>query len=109
MSKVKQQGQRGERGIPGPAGPRGKQGPTGATGQTGSAGRVGAKGAIGKTGPVGKIPAADRVELLSTIQGQIDEVSRELTAQMKRTQSLRDDLEALRANVAGLAHGSEDV
>ena len=97
MSKPKQQGQRGERGIPGPPGP---PGPMGATGTTGSAGPLGARGATGKTGPAGKLSRADRHELLSLVHGQINEVSHELGAQMKRMQSLKDELDELRANVA---------
>ena len=103
MSKSKEQGQRGERGIPGPPGqqgPAGKQGPMGATGKTGIAGPLGARGATGKTGPAGKLSRADRHELLSLVHGQINEVSHELGAQMKRMQSLKDELDELRANVA---------
>ena len=100
MPKSKQQGQRGERGIPGPPGPPGEQGSTGATGKTGSAGPLGARGATGKTGPAGKLSRADRHELLSLVHGQINEVSHELGAQMKRMQSLKDELDELRANVA---------
>jgi Collagen triple helix repeat (20 copies) len=100
MSKSKQQGRRGERGIPGPPGPPGKQGAMGATGKTGIAGPLGARGATGKTGPAGKLSRADRHELLSLVHGQMNEVSHELGAQMKGIQSLKDELDELRANVA---------
>ena len=100
MSKSKQQGQRGERGIPGPPGPPGEQGSMGATGKTGIPGPLGARGATGMTGPAGKLSRADRHELLSLVHGQMNEVSHELGAQMKRMQSLKDELDELRANVA---------
>ena len=106
MSKSKQQGQRGERGIPGPPGPPGKQGPTGAAGKTGIAGPLGARGATGKTGPAGKLSLADRNELLSLVHGQINEVAHELGAQMKRMQSLKDELDELRANVTRVVDSS---
>lgn len=106
MSKSKQQGRRGERGIPGPPGPPGKQGPVGATGKTGIAGPLGARGAAGKTGPTGKLSLADRRELLSLVHGQINEVAHELGAQMKRMQSLKDELDELRANVARVVDSS---
>jgi hypothetical protein len=107
MSKSKQQGQRGERGIPGPPGPPGKQGPMGATGKTGIAGPLGARGATGKIGPAGKLSEADRHELLNLVHGQINEVSHELGAQMKRMQALKDELDELRANVARVVDSSK--
>ncbi len=103
MSKSKQQDRRGERGIPGPPGPRGKQG---ATGKTGIVGKLGARGATGKTGQTGTFLPADRFEILSVVQGQIGEVSRELTAQMKRLKSLTGELDELRANVKTLMDSS---
>jgi len=104
MSKSKQQGPRGERGIPGPPGPRGKQG---ATGKTGIVGKLGARGATGKTGQAGTFSPADRVEILNVVRGQIGEVSRELTAQMKRLKSLTGELDELRVNVKTLMDGSD--
>lgn len=103
MSKSNQQGRRGERGIPGRPGLRGKQG---ATGKTGSVGKRGARGATGNTGNTGTLMPADRLEILSAVQGQIGEVSRELTAQTKRLQSLAGELDELRANVKTLMDGS---
>ena len=99
MSTSKQQGQRGERGIPGPPGPQGKRG---ATGKTGMAGPAGARGANGKTGPAGELLATDRREAMNLVDGQLAEMSRELMAQTKHLQSLKDKLEELRTNVAGL-------
>jgi hypothetical protein len=43
---------------------------------------------------------------LSVVQGQIGEVSRELTAQMKRLKSLTGELDELRANVKTLIDSS---
>jgi hypothetical protein len=102
MPKSKRQDRRDERGISGPPGPRGKQGPIGATGKTGIGGRSGAPGPTGKTGPAGMFSSADRLEISSVVQGQIGEVSRELTAQMKRLKSLKGELDELRANVKKL-------
>jgi hypothetical protein len=99
MSSEHSKGRRGERGIPGPPGPRGKQGSTGATGKTGTGGR---KGATGKPGQAGAFSAADRREILGVVQGQMSEVSRELSAQMKRLKSLQAELDELRANVERL-------
>jgi NTP pyrophosphatase (non-canonical NTP hydrolase) len=61
---------------------------------------------IGKTELVSQRLPADRQDILSFVQGQVDEVHRALTAQMKRLASLRDELEELRANVACLADSS---
>ena len=98
MSKSKQQSRRNERGIPGPPGPQGKHG---AAGKTGRVGKTGAKGATGKT-RAGTFLPADQHEIFSVVQGQIGEVSRELTAQMKRLKSLTGELDELRANVKTL-------
>jgi len=63
--------------------------------------------ATGKTGKAGKLSRADRQELLSLVHGQISEVSHELTAQMKRMQSLKNELAELRTNMARVIHGSD--
>jgi hypothetical protein len=68
---VEEQVQRGARGIPGPPRSRSKQGLIGATGKAGINGPRGATGATGKPGPVGKLSPADRLEVLSVVQGQI--------------------------------------
>jgi hypothetical protein len=105
MAKSTQQGQRGERGLTGPRGPRGKQGRMGHVGKTGISGPRGAKGLTGQAGPNGRLSAADREEILSHVQGQVNEVHRELTEQMKRMGSLKRELDELRANVARLSDG----
>ena len=101
MAKLTKQGRRGARGIPGPMGPRGEQGPIGQTGKRGVSGPRGVRGLIGKTGK-GGLSSADRQEILSFVQGQINEVQKELTAQIKRMESLRREIDDLRANVASL-------
>jgi hypothetical protein len=101
MAKSTKQGRRGERGIPGPMGPRGEQGPAGHTGRTGVSGPRGARGLIGKTGK-GGFSSTDRQEILNFVQGQINEVQKELSAHIKRMDSLRGELDDLRANVARL-------
>ena len=106
MAKSNRQGQRGQRGLPGPRGPRGEQGQIGHTGKTGGSGRRGARGPVGKTGPLGTFSPVDRAEILSHVQGQIDEVHHALTAQIKRLNGLRRDLDELRANVAALSDES---
>jgi hypothetical protein len=55
---------------------------------------------------VGKLSPADRLEVLSVVQGQIGEVSREFMAQMKHMELLKSELDELRANVARLADSS---
>ncbi len=106
MSTSKQQGQRGERGIPGPRGPRGKEGSLGATAKSVIDGPLGAREAAGKTGPAGKLSPADRGEVLNLVHGQLQEVSRELLAQMRHLQSLKGELDELRANVGSLIDSS---
>ena len=104
-TSAKQQGPRGERGRPGPAGPRGKPGATGATGKTGGTGlrgRVGSMGLTGKTGPAGILTPSDRREILSVVEGQVQEVHRELSVQIKRTERLQGELDELRANLGRL-------
>jgi hypothetical protein len=105
MAKSGRQGRRGERGIPGPAGPRGKQGLRGTSGKTGIAGPMGARGASGKAGSAGKLSPTSRREVLNLVHGQLQEVSRELLVQAKRLQSLKGELDELRANVASLIDG----
>ncbi len=81
-------GTKGEPGRPG------KQGPIGLVGKTGATGRRGLRGSQGKAGPAAaslpapRITAADRIELLSVVQMQIDNIHRELDTQMHRSQHL---------------------
>jgi hypothetical protein len=62
--------------------------------------------ADGETGPAGKFSPADRREVLNLVQGQLEEASSELLAQMKHLQSLKGELDELRANVASLIDSS---
>src|SRR5712692_10378721 len=81
-------GTKGEPGRPG------KQGPIGLVGKTGATGRRGLRGSQGKAGPAAaslpapRITAADRIELLSVVQLQIDNIHRELDTQMHRSAQL---------------------
>jgi polyhydroxyalkanoate synthesis regulator phasin len=59
---------------------------------------------VGKAGARGAFSPTDRAEILSHVQGQIDEVHRELTAQIKRLNALRRELDELRGNVARLSN-----
>src|SRR3954453_363840 len=87
---------RGERGIPGPPGPVGR---TGATGKTGATGR---RGAAGK--PVAAAPSIpdERMELLTLVEGQIEDIYKELDIQMKRMAQLQMQIDELRATVRKL-------
>ena len=78
----------------------------GATGKTGFAGPLDAREATGKTGAAGKLSPADRGEVLNLVHGQLQEVSRELLAQMRHLQSLKGELDELRANVGSLIDSS---
>jgi hypothetical protein len=70
------------------------RGPIGLVGKTGAKGQRGVRGAQGKAGPAGasltaaRITGADRVELLSVVQMQIDNIHRELDAQTHRSGQL---------------------
>jgi hypothetical protein len=107
MATSKQHVTRGARGRPGATGPRGEQGRIGQTGKSGVSGPRGARGLIGQTGPNDTLPAAGRKEMMAHVQGQIEEVHRELTHQMKRMDSLRSEIDELRINVARLRDGSK--
>ncbi len=82
------------RGLPGTKrqpGPAGTRGPIGLVGQTGAKGQRGARGVAGPTGasrPAARITSADRIELLSVVQMQIDNIHRELDTQMHRSTQL---------------------
>ena len=105
----KQQGPRGERGIPGPPGPRGRDGPMGARGKTGARGprgTTGARGTIGKTGPAGAMAQNDRMEILGVVEGQIEDIYRELDLQMKRTAQLQAQVDEVRARIRQLMGSS---
>lgn len=68
-------GGRGVQGPPGPAGPRGL---------AGKAGVNGARGAAGKAGAAGAATGADRMEVLTLVEGQIEQIYQELDLQTKR-------------------------
>src|SRR3979411_742469 len=79
-------------GTNGQPGRPGKQGPIGLVGKTGATGRRALGGAQGTAGPAAaslsapRITAANRIELLSVVQMQIDNIQRELATQMHRSQ-----------------------
>jgi hypothetical protein len=56
----------------------------------------------GNTGAGGTLTPVDRFELLGVVHGQIQEVSRELTAQVRRIERLQGELDELRENVGRL-------
>jgi Collagen triple helix repeat (20 copies) len=95
----KQPGRRGPRGIPGPAGPPGRPGTTGEQGETGA---TGARGPSGETGPASR----DLMEVLSVVEGQIEEIYRELDVQVKRMTQLQSQLDEVRATVRHLMGAS---
>jgi hypothetical protein len=94
-------GPRGERGMPGPPGPAGPMG---------AAGKTGAKGA---RGPVGRVSAAaasrqnDRLEILALVEGQIDDIYKELDLQMKRMANLQVQIDDVRAKLRKLTGTSK--
>ena len=96
-------GTRGLQGIPGPAGPSGRKGDIGATGPagaTGATGQKGTRGLPGATGPKnGTVDGKSRVSLLTSIDKHIDNIYREMDAQMRRTEQLQKELGDLRAKV----------
>ena len=75
MGKHKQVA-RGERGIPGPPRPAG---PTGATGEIGKTGARGQRGAAGKRGTAAQRLPDDRMELLTLVEGQIEDIYKSWT------------------------------
>ena len=99
-------GARGAQGVPGPAGPSGTQGTVGATGAKGARGATGRKGARGLTGLAGPqegaVEGKSRVQLLTSIDKHIDNIYRELDAQITRTAKLQRELDDLRAKIRGL-------
>ena len=103
-------GARGAQGIPGPAGPSGRHGTVGATGAKGARGATGRKGARGLTGLAGPqegaIEGKSRVQLLTSIDKHIDNIYRELDAQMGRTAKLQTELDDLRFKIRNLLGAS---
>jgi hypothetical protein len=80
----KDQSPRGVPGVKGQPSRAGKPGPIGQAGKTGPKGQRGARGARGEAGvanaslPAARMTGADRIELLSVVQMQIDNIHREL-------------------------------
>jgi hypothetical protein len=108
------QGPRGARGVPGPPGPSGavgKIGATGARGKTGRAGEQGERGARGKAGLTGiqgpVMTRSARVELLSGVEGQIEEIRRDLVVQIKRMEQLQVQVDEVRAAIRELTTGRD--
>jgi Collagen triple helix repeat (20 copies) len=95
-----------ERGIPGPPGPPGEAGAVGArgkTGQRGKPGATGARGPKGETGPAGaESSSKDRLEILSVVEGQIEDIYRELDVQLKRIAQLQVQVDEVREQVRKL-------
>jgi polyhydroxyalkanoate synthesis regulator phasin len=52
------------------------------------------------------VSAAERIELLAVVQGQLDDIYSELDLQLKRMATLQEQLDDLRANVARLTDSS---
>jgi len=104
---AKHEGKRGLRGIPGPPGPPGKAGRTGVTGKTGGRGEKGATGARGTRGTTGSRPgalaASDRMEILTIVQEQIEDIHRELNTQLKRMAQLQVQVDEVRKRINQLA------
>jgi Collagen triple helix repeat (20 copies) len=90
-----------DRGHTGAKRPRGKTGATGARGlrgKTGATGPVGHRGKIGLTGPVGPMgpagaPGADHSKAITTLQGQLANVSQELQTQLTRIAQIQAQLD----------------
>ena len=61
-------------------------------------------GCIGRIEPKGAVSSAGRQKTLRLVQGQLEELHRELTALIKRMGLLRNEVEELRTNFAGLVH-----
>ena len=78
----------GQPGRPGKPGPIGLVGNTGPKGQRGARGARGAAGQAGVSPPPAHITGAERIELLSVVQVQFENVYRELDKQRHRSAQL---------------------
>ena len=85
-------GERGERGIPGPPGPAGPRGQTGATGPRGHDAHV----------PSEALTDAARMEILTVVQEQIEEIYSEMDVQMRRMAQLQVQVDDLRSKMRKL-------
>ena len=98
---------RGTRGVQGPPGPPGKRGPVGTRGKAGAVGKRGAtgpRGTIGTTGPA--MRRADRLEILSVVEGQIEDIYQELNSLMQRMTQMQAQLDDLRTKFRERADGA---
>jgi hypothetical protein len=80
----------------------------GARGKTGAAGKkgaTGARGTVGSTGSTATLTKADRMEMLSVIEGQIDDIHQELNIQMKQMAQMQAQLDDVRATVRRIIGG----
>jgi hypothetical protein len=93
---AKSQGRRGVRGFQGPAGRSGKKGPKGAAGKTGA---TGARGIVGHVRPVGALTRSDRMEVLTLVHREVNEIYKELEVQMKRMAQLQAQLDGVLSTV----------
>jgi hypothetical protein len=85
---AKSRNMRGARGIPGPPGrpaSRARRGDrkTGGRGRRGATGATGAPGPMWQAGPSGTATLDDRMDILSVVQPQIEDIHRELDVQRK--------------------------
>lgn len=106
---AKHQDPRRERGIPGPPGPPGPPGTAGAVGERGKTGQRGKPGATGARGPAGETGSAgaessskDRLEILTVVESQIEDIYHELDVQMKRMAQLQAQVDELRGQIRKL-------
>jgi Collagen triple helix repeat (20 copies) len=106
----KQQGPRGARGLQGPPGPPGKPGPAGVQGRTGDRGTRGDKGLRGTAGPTGspgKLTATERRKLLSVVEGQIEELYRELHVWIKRMAKMQLQIDEMRGQMRAVVRNAK--
>jgi hypothetical protein len=74
----------------------GRRGPKGGAGKRGARGRIGAtgpRGTIGETGPAGTAARTDRLEILTVVEGQIEDIYQELHLQATRITQLQVQLD----------------
>ena len=99
-------GRRGAPDIPGPAGPPGKVGATGAKGKPGPAGQRGLRnvpGNAGGAGPEGPLlTRSARTKLLDGVEGQIEEMRRELMVHLKGVTRLQAQMDEVRESIRQL-------
>src|SRR5438105_3149439 len=94
--KTRTQGRRG------PRGPAGRRGPRGPQGRKGTNGALGPKEQPGATGP---LHSGERMELLTVVESQLQDVFRELDMQMKRMAQIQMQIDELRARLRQVIGG----